>query len=153
MHYLDDYLLFGCPESPECAQALHTALSLCKNLGVPVSSSKIEGPATTITFLGIVLDTEKRELRLPEDKLVSVIARLEPQKVSYEARVALVDWTLAACVQSSTSRPDLLTSDDRLCNSGKGTSSPHTPYSKFQIGSAMVAGLSHKVERCGIDGS
>ena len=70
IHYLDDYLLLGSPDTLECAEALQLTLSICNQLGVPVSKSKIEGPATTLTFLGIVLDTIKREIRLPEDKLV-----------------------------------------------------------------------------------
>ena len=69
IHYLDDYLFFGSPGSRECADALRLALSLCKRLGVPVSKEKIEGPATVLPFLGILLDTTAMELRLPDDKL------------------------------------------------------------------------------------
>ena len=38
------------------------------NLGVPVLRHKIEGPATFITFLGIVVDTAKLELHLPAEE-------------------------------------------------------------------------------------
>ena len=30
LHYLDDYLLFGDPESQECAEALKLAVKLCE---------------------------------------------------------------------------------------------------------------------------
>jgi hypothetical protein len=70
IHYLDDYLFFGDPCSQECAHALSLALQLCKCLGVPVSAHKLEGPANTLTFLGILLDTLKLEIRLPDDKLM-----------------------------------------------------------------------------------
>ena len=66
MHYL---LLFGLPGSVQCCQALQLAMDCCTRLGVPVAESKIEGPTECITILGIELDTEKGELRLPEEKL------------------------------------------------------------------------------------
>ena len=39
-------------------------------IGVPVAPRKVEGPATSLVFLGILLDTEAYELRLPEEKLM-----------------------------------------------------------------------------------
>ena len=69
IHYLDDYLFMGAPGSSECAQALQSALQICDQLGVPVAPHKVEGPDTTLTFLGIELDTVKMELHLPQDKL------------------------------------------------------------------------------------
>ena len=38
-------------------------------LSVPLALEKVEGPSTTLPFLGITLDTIKMEARLPEDKL------------------------------------------------------------------------------------
>ena len=63
IHYLNDYLFLGRSRSQQCAEALRLALSLCQTLGVPVSMGKIEGPATTLAFLGIQLDTMAMELR------------------------------------------------------------------------------------------
>ena len=48
---------------------LDTIVQICNHLGVPPTLEKIEGPSTTLPFLGIVLDTIKMEARLPEDKL------------------------------------------------------------------------------------
>ena len=47
LHYLDDFLIFGVPDSLKCWQALEKALQLCLKLGVPVAKSKTEGPATS----------------------------------------------------------------------------------------------------------
>ena len=69
LHYLDDFLFFGKPKSPEGSVALQTALRVCGQLGVPVAHHKVEGPAVQLVFLGIELDTEKMELRLPQEKL------------------------------------------------------------------------------------
>ena len=68
-HYLDDFSIVGNPKSPECGQNLELALATCADLGFPVATEKTEGPVTTITLLGIELDSEKLQLRLPQGKL------------------------------------------------------------------------------------
>ena len=69
IHYLDDYLTMGPPSSSVCQQNLDLFITLCRELGVPLASEKLEGPTTTLLFLGIILDTNRMEIRLPEDKL------------------------------------------------------------------------------------
>ena len=49
--------------------ALEQALQVCGDLGVPISEEKLEGPDKVITFLGIEIDSEMLQLRLPEVKL------------------------------------------------------------------------------------
>ena len=58
-----------------CAQALQT-LTLCEELGVPIEKGKTEGPNTTLTFLGIEIDSRAMQLRLPSDKLQELSALL-----------------------------------------------------------------------------
>lgn len=72
IHYLDDFLLLGHPNSDECAIALHTTLATCHELGVPLAADKVEGPAPLLTFLGIQLNTMTMSLGLPADKLASL---------------------------------------------------------------------------------
>ena len=69
LHYLDDFLILGPPTSLKCQEDLNTIIRICKDLGVPLALEKIEGPSTTLPFLGIVLDTVVMETRLPHDKL------------------------------------------------------------------------------------
>ena len=69
LHYLDDFLLVGPPGKDTCQEAMSRMLTVCDQLGIPVASEKLEGPTTTLTFLGIVLDTSAQQLRLPPDKL------------------------------------------------------------------------------------
>ena len=57
LHYLDDFLTAGPSDSPTCNYNLTSMLSLCERINSPVKSSKIEGPSTSITFLGIHLNT------------------------------------------------------------------------------------------------
>ena len=68
-HYLDDFIMVTPPESPLGQQHLNMLLQLCRDLGVPISAHKTEGPTTCLVFLGIELDTRAGELRLPSDKL------------------------------------------------------------------------------------
>ena len=69
LHYLDDFLLLGPPNSDICKQALATTLALCDEVGLPVAPEKTEGPAPSLTFLGIEIHTLTNQLRLPQDKL------------------------------------------------------------------------------------
>ena len=71
LHYLDDFLTMGRAGSAECARNLQLLvhMELCRELGVPLKWQKVEGPSTTLTFLGIVLDTVKMEMRLSEQRM------------------------------------------------------------------------------------
>jgi len=77
VHYLDDFLLLGTPASPECQQALDTTTATCQELGAPLALEKIYGPSTSLSFLGVILDTATMSVQLPEDKLSSLRALLD----------------------------------------------------------------------------
>ena len=72
IHYLDDYLTMGPPRSAVCQENLDIFISLCAELGVPLAAEKLEGPSTSLSFLGILLDTKRMEIRLPVDKLARI---------------------------------------------------------------------------------
>ena len=82
LHYLDDFLLLGPPGSPKAEQALALTTRTCAALGVPVAEHKMEGPATELAFLGILIDTDKFQLRLPAVKLT----RLRHLLLSWRSR-------------------------------------------------------------------
>jgi len=69
LHYLDDFLFFFPPGTPAPQAVLTHIQDILDTLGVPVAVNKIEGPATTITFLGMTVDTVRSELRFPQHKL------------------------------------------------------------------------------------
>jgi len=69
IHYLDDYLTMGPAGQPNCYNNLHTMIDIAKYLGIPLAMDKVEGPSHCLTFLGIILDTQKMQSRLPDDKL------------------------------------------------------------------------------------
>ena len=70
LHYLDDFLTLGPPGTLECHQNLELLTQVCRMLGIPLATKKVEGPTTCLDFLGIQLDTVPMEARLPEDKLI-----------------------------------------------------------------------------------
>ena len=67
IHYLDDFLTMG--SAHNCQRNIQTILNCCSALGIPLKIQKIEGPSRQVTFLGILLDTVKMEIRLPDSKL------------------------------------------------------------------------------------
>ena len=68
-HYLDDFTVLGAPRTDECSRAVSKLHIICSKLGIPLATHKSEGPAMSITFLGIVTNTVAEELRLPAEKL------------------------------------------------------------------------------------
>ena len=82
LHYQDDYLTMGPPQTQICQHNLRLLTEVCAMLGIPLALEKVEGPPTIILeFLGILLDTERMEVRLPAEKLT----RIRP---SHNSRVA-----------------------------------------------------------------
>ena len=72
MHYLDNFLVAGAPDTVECRLALEASLSLCNRLGFPVAPHKVEGPSSCLAFLRILIDTVEDTLSLPPEKLARV---------------------------------------------------------------------------------
>lgn len=72
VHYLDDFILAGPPDTLRCHRDLTTALNVCKQLGLPLHPKKCEGPATSLTILGIRLDSVRQTAELPPDKFAAL---------------------------------------------------------------------------------
>ena len=85
LHYLDDFLTIAPPMSDTCRQNLATIKHTCQILGVPLAWEKVEGPSTTLSFLGVLLDTAKMEARLPEEKLQRLQSTIDEWMVKKKA--------------------------------------------------------------------
>ena len=105
LHYLDDFLFWGPPESPDIAHQLQLAVRLCDRLGLPAAPAKVEGPATTLTFLGITIDTVRMELRLPPSKLLKLRQRLAWFSTRRNATVRQVQSLVGLLNHASTVIP------------------------------------------------
>ena len=68
-NYIDDFITVGTPLTSECERNPRVMHEICTEVGLPYEPEKDEGPASTITFLGIEIDSTALELRLPTDKL------------------------------------------------------------------------------------
>ena len=62
--YLDDFFIFASPFTDEGCLFFDTMLRILADVQVLVASNKLEGPSTTVTFLGIIINTARLELRL-----------------------------------------------------------------------------------------
>ena len=45
-----------------------------KNLGIPTAPHNTQGPSTTLEFMGIVLDSDRMEARLPKIRIRSNVS-------------------------------------------------------------------------------
>ena len=72
IHYVDDFLTMGSPNSDECQSNMEIMQETCTWAGLPLELAKMYGPLSTLTFLGIELDTTAMEISLPLDKLSRV---------------------------------------------------------------------------------
>ncbi|XP_041440120.1 uncharacterized protein LOC121400643 [Xenopus laevis] len=72
IHYLDDFLCVGKPGTEECRIILQVLLSVFRRFGVPVAMEKTEGPSRILKFLGIEIDSDKMQCRLPQEKIVDL---------------------------------------------------------------------------------
>jgi hypothetical protein len=68
VHYLDDFLFIN--STPEaCQRDMVQFQQLCTDIGIPINHAKTEGPTTSLTFLGIQLDSTTFTASLPLQKV------------------------------------------------------------------------------------
>ncbi len=72
VHLLDDFLIISSPNAIPAAHIL-TVQNVFSELGIPIAEEKTMGPATSIEFLGINLDSDKFQASLPKEKIDRII--------------------------------------------------------------------------------
>jgi len=77
LHYLDNFFTAGSPGSTECKDNLESMLSLYTTINAPVKSSKIEGPSTRITFLGMVIDSDEMMANISLERKADLILSIQ----------------------------------------------------------------------------
>ncbi|CAG2188986.1 unnamed protein product [Mytilus edulis] len=68
LHLLDDFLTIDPPHA-EGERSMALMMMIFKRLNVPIAMHKTVGPVTCLEYLGIILDSEKMEARLPQEKV------------------------------------------------------------------------------------
>lgn len=80
LHVLDDFLFLGPGSTQTCLSSLLSFQNICNELGIPIKHEKTEGPSTVLCFLGIELDTDMFQARLPPDKIDKILLQLHAYK-------------------------------------------------------------------------
>ncbi|KAM4031873.1 uncharacterized protein ACNLHF_019247 [Anomaloglossus baeobatrachus] len=77
IHYLDDFLFVGPRDSQACSTLLDSFRSLMSVFGVPLSADKTIGPVTSLSFLGIEIDSVGMFFRLPQEKVAKLLELIQ----------------------------------------------------------------------------
>ena len=77
LHYLDNFLTAGPPDSPVCQQNLESMLTLSQRINAPVKEEKVVPPSTKITFLGIVIDTVAMMASISDERKSLMLEELQ----------------------------------------------------------------------------
>ena len=103
LHFLDDFLCLSVGQEVANRQ-LAILLRAFSYLGVLLAPAWVEGPSRALTFLGIILDCEKMEARLPDDSQRELESFLG--KLSFATRVIVPGrtfmrrlWSICSCYQ------------------------------------------------------
>ena len=75
MNYVDDFFGVGTPR--DACHAYDALYSVLKTLGLTISAKKLIAPATKAVCLGVVFDTEKEEISIPDEKMTQIIQNVE----------------------------------------------------------------------------
>ena len=76
MNYLDDFLIIG-GDRESCLSAQATVIGLVRLLGFHISWHKVTPPSSKAQYLGIIIDSDLMELRMPIEKLECLRALLD----------------------------------------------------------------------------
>ena len=100
-HILDDSLIIE-PASAHptpsqgCKQSLSSMLLAFKNLGIPISIDKTQGPCTSLDFMGITLDSARMYARL--SRIQTSLTLFESKKVLHFKRTTGTYWYPEFCL-------------------------------------------------------
>jgi hypothetical protein len=72
-HYVDDFFIVVPKQEGDAEVTMKKALALFEWLGVPYSPAKLLGPATSMPYLGIGIDTDRMVTFVTPDKLNAII--------------------------------------------------------------------------------
>jgi hypothetical protein len=95
-HYLDDFIVMGRANTTACQRKLNQLVNVCSDLGVPLAHDKFEGPATSICFLGLELDSLSLEVRVPPEKVHKSIELLNSLMLKHKVSLRELQSTIGA---------------------------------------------------------
>ncbi|XP_052214344.1 uncharacterized protein LOC127833226 [Dreissena polymorpha] len=138
IHYLDDFLGGGKRNSGECRHLMEIFSGCMQKLGVPIAAEKTEGPVTVLTFLGLELDSDKMEIRLPLHKVQEVLIllnnMLQKTRCTLKEMQSLIGVLNFACRAIIPGRPFCRRLIDSICGLTK-------PYHHLRINKGIKLDL------------
>jgi hypothetical protein len=125
-HYLDDFLFGGECNTDHCSRIMSCFFEKCTELGIPIAEDKTEGPVTVLVFLGLELDSELMQVRIPLDKVKQTIDQIidllkHLRSVTLKELQSLIGSLNFLCRAVKPGRPFCR----RLINATCGVKSPH----------------------------
>ena len=125
IHILDNFFLAASPPCANCMTALCKVLHLFTDLDIPVAPNKTFPASTSLEFMGILLDSQSTEARLPLDKLTHLRTSFCQWSLKKSATLldlqSLIDTLQFACRVIIPGRPFL----QHIIHSTKGLKYPH----------------------------
>ncbi len=92
-HYLDDF--FFAHESHEGCKVIMEGFSkMCESLGVPLAIEKTVGPQQALTYLGLEIDSQMMQVRVPLDKVIALKNKLHRVLAKHKVEVQSIVGTL-----------------------------------------------------------
>ena len=79
LYYLDDVITIT-NDRDSCQDSLDKITEVCEKAGFTISSKKTVGPSRIITFLGIEIDTIKKQLKMSDEKMAEIKSDLNDWK-------------------------------------------------------------------------
>ena len=79
-HYLDDYIMIGPRDSDICDRNLNIMINTCRKLGFEVNFDKVTKPNPVVEFLGLIIDSNKLEIRVSQERLQETLTELNKFK-------------------------------------------------------------------------
>jgi hypothetical protein len=76
-HYLDDFLFGGESNTNQCKMVMETFFQTCAQFGIPIAEEKTDGPTTVLVFLGLEIDSEQMEVRIPLEKIEVLVEQIQ----------------------------------------------------------------------------
>lgn len=77
IHYLDDFFTAGPHDSPTCKHNMELMNGLCTRINAPTKPEKEEGPSTSLTFLGILLDSVNMRASITQERKLDILSAIQ----------------------------------------------------------------------------
>ena len=120
LHYLDDFFTAGAPDTSESQNNLEAMLSVCQKINAPVKLTEVEGPSTSITFLGIMIYTITMTVSISRERkqeyMFALQFMIEHRKCTKQQLLSLIGKLSFACKVVPTGRTFLHRMIDLSCS-------------------------------------